>query len=100
MWKERPNASHLTGITTYRVSTDTSPEENLINELGTIDLHQRPQSTDSPYMQLEIIGTRLSERIKSELAEIGFHDFHPTRDGFLTVRHELPGLVQYDGRVG
>jgi hypothetical protein len=90
LWKERPNANQFTGITTYRVPADTSPEENLINELDTIDLHQGIHSAEPPYMQLEVIGTSLSERIKSELAEYGFVEFHLTPNGFRTVRQELP----------
>jgi len=90
LWKERPRASQHAGITTYRVPADTSPEENLINELGTIDLHHGPHSAGSPYMQLEVIGTSLSERIESELAEYRFREFHLTPDGFRSVRRELP----------
>jgi hypothetical protein len=97
LWKERPESSHLTGITTYngqkKGGIDASPEENVLNQLSSIDLHHGPYSTKRPYVQLEVIGTPLSDKLKIALAEYGFREFSTTSEGFLTTRED-PGRPQ------
>ena len=89
LWNERPDENHLTGITTFRI-TNPSPEENLIQQLSAIDLHHGPDSADPPYSELEVIGTPLTERVKSALAEFDFDQFSSTQRGFLAARSSRP----------
>jgi hypothetical protein len=86
LWKERPSEDHLTGITTFNISWDGSPEENLIDELDMIDLHHGIYSADPPYMRIEVIGTPVSEKIKLAFADYGFDEFSATSSGFLATR--------------
>ncbi len=90
LWKECPQHDHLTGITTFDFCADASREDNLIDELETIDLHHGSYSTDPPYTQIEGFGTPLSDKIKARLADYGFDDFSPTPTGFLAIRKVPP----------
>ena len=67
-------------------ASDSSPEDSLINELDTIDLHHGTYSTDPSFTVLEVIGAVMSERIKNGLSEFGFHEFQTTADRFRAVR--------------
>jgi hypothetical protein len=86
LWRERPQVNPLTGITTYNFSGDASPEENLLKELDTIDLHHGSYSANPPYTRMEVFGARLSDKIKFALADYGFHEFSPTTGGFVATR--------------
>ena len=88
LWKERPNETHLTGITTFNDMESSSPEELLIEELDSIDLHHGAHSADPPYTVLEILGTRLTDRAKDALAVWGFAEFHEHSTGFTAYRRE------------
>src|SRR5579862_2203251 len=72
LWQERPTENHLTGITTFNISLDDSPEENLISELDMIDLHHGIYSADPPNKRIHVFGTPLSENIKVAFADYGF----------------------------
>jgi hypothetical protein len=85
IWRERPDESHLSGITTFRVSSD-SPEENLLAELATIDLHHGSYSSDPPNSRLEVIGAPVSEKIKLAMAEYGFAEFRTNGESFEATR--------------
>jgi hypothetical protein len=96
LWKERPESNHLTGITTYdgqKRGVDVSPEESLLNQLPSIDLHHGAYSAKRPYLQLEVIGTPLSDKLKIALGEYGFREFSATNEGFMTTRGD-PGRPQ------
>jgi hypothetical protein len=80
IWRERPGESHLDGITTFRVSSD-SPEENLLGELATIDFHHGPY-----YSRVEVIGAPVSEKIEAAMAEYGIAEFHAEGDRFEAIR--------------
>jgi hypothetical protein len=88
LWKERPQDSHLTGITTFVIPEMSSPEENLLGELATIDLHHGLYSAKPPYTVIEIFGAQLTEKIKGELSEYGFNEFRDTPTGFTADRPE------------
>jgi hypothetical protein len=62
------------------VSSD-SPEENLLGELATIDLHHSPY-----YSRLEVIGAPVSEKIKVAIAEYGSAEFHADGERFEGIR--------------
>ena len=80
--KARANLSHLTGITTYNIIEDASPEENLLEELDMIDLHH----PNPPFTRIEIFGAHLSDNIKLVFADYGFDQFLATADGFAAIR--------------
>jgi hypothetical protein len=84
--KERKNQSDLIGITTFNDCTSSSPEELLVDELDTIDLHHGPHSANPPYIELEVVGARLTDEIKAELSEYSFTQFEPTAEGFRCTR--------------
>lgn len=85
VWAVHPKGSHLDGVTTFKAG-EYSPEDALINELNTIELHHSSYSADPPYTVLEVIGAVVSERIKAELSLFGFVEFQPTAEGFRAVR--------------
>jgi len=88
LWKERPNESHLTGITTFDDMESSSPEELLIAELDVIDLHHGPYSADPPYSVLEVLGTQLTDSVEHALAAYGFDQFRENPSGFTAIRRE------------
>ncbi len=96
IWTVDPNRGHLDGVTTFETGDDSSPEDSLINELDTIDLHHGTYSADPPYTVLEVIGAGMSERVKTGLSEFGFNEFQSTTEGFRAVR-PLPSDPESDG---
>jgi hypothetical protein len=84
-WITNPGRTHLNGITVFKFDTDSSPEEILLNELDTIDLHHGAYSTNFPYA-MEVIGSSLSEALRERLLEFGFAGFEATLEGFRAVR--------------
>lgn len=88
LWKERPTETHLTGITTFNDMESSTPEELLIAELDSIDLHHGAYSADPPYVALEVLGTRLTDSAKQALAAYGFTEFQENSTGFTAIRRE------------
>ena len=72
-------------MTTFK-SEAGSPENALLDEFDTIDLHHGPYSANQPYTVLEVIGTSLTEKVKAELGQYGFDEFCSTMTGFRAVR--------------
>ena len=87
LWRERPAENHLTGITTFKSGGNCSPEEELLAQLGTIDLHHGEYSANPPYTVIEVIGCSPSDGVRAALAERGFRVDSPTANGFTAV-HE------------
>jgi len=85
-WAAHPDRTHLTGVTTFKFEIDSSPEETLINEMDTIDLHHGRYSANPPYAAIEVIGTSISETLRGRLSEFGFSEFETTSEGFRAVR--------------
>jgi hypothetical protein len=85
-WNERPGEGHLTGITTFNDVNSSSPEDILLGELDSIDLHHGSYSADPPYTVLEVLGTPLTVRTKNELSTYGFNEFHANSAGFTAKR--------------
>ena len=86
IWAVDANRSHLDGVTTFKSGDDSSPENSLINELATIDLHHGTHSADRTYTVLEVIGAAISGRLKTEFSQFGFDEFQETPRGFRAVR--------------
>jgi len=89
LWKERADESRLTGITTFKAPDSLSPENMLLAELDTIDLHHGPHSADPPYTVIEVVGAPLTAKAKTELSKYGFDEFHAKSKGF-TARRPVP----------
>jgi hypothetical protein len=85
LWAVDKSRTHLDGVTTFK-GGDCSAEDALINDLETIDLHHGFYSANPPYTVLEVIGTVITERLKTELAGFGFNEFQSNADGFRAVR--------------
>ncbi len=85
-WQSRASKSHLDGITTFKVQSGVSAEENLVRELDNIDLHHGWYSAPSPYTVLEVIGTALTHSLRAELGNFGFNGFNETSYGFSATR--------------
>ena len=85
-WAAFPDRKHPDGVTVFTSKNIGSPETILLANLYTIDLHHNAYSADPPYTVLEVIGTSLSEKIKTELSEYGFDEFLTTSEGFRAER--------------
>jgi hypothetical protein len=85
-WKAFPDRQHPDGVTVFKSKNTGSAETTLLANLYTIDLHHNAYSSDPPYTALEVIGTSLSEKIKTELSEYGFDEFLATSEGFRAER--------------
>ena len=88
IWSRRPGETHLTGITLFSVAGEDAPEDAFIRQLGPIDLHHGPYSTEEPYRVLDVIGASLTDEIEAELKLLGFDVFHRNPNGFTAVRNE------------
>jgi hypothetical protein len=88
-WALRPDENHLTGVTTFKASKDCTPEETLLAEIDTIDLHHGSYSARHAYTVLEVFGTPLTVRLRAELANFGFQEFQNTSRGFSATRPAL-----------
>ena len=58
-WNERPDESHLTGVTTFNDLPSLSPEGMLLDKLDTIELHHGSHSAD-PHTRLSKFWVRNS----------------------------------------
>jgi hypothetical protein len=86
IWSANPSRSHLEGVTTFKTRDGSSPEDALIEQLKTIDLHHGVYSANPPYTIVEVIGTSISDRVKTNFAEFGFDQFELTPQGFRAIR--------------
>lgn len=91
-WNERPNESHLTGITAFTNLDALSPEDILLRHLDTIELHHGPDSANPAYSVIEVLGTQLTAAAKNGLAEYGFDEFLITSTGFVAIRSKQIGV--------
>jgi hypothetical protein len=88
LWSERPQKSHLTGITIFDDFESSSPEDILLGQVDTIDLHHGAYSANPPYTIIEVVGTPLTARAKNGLSEYGFNEFCAGPAGFIAKRAE------------
>lgn len=86
IWKTKPTPSHLAGITGMKFQPSASPEERLLAELGTIDLHHGAYSSNAPYTELKVLGCPLTDRIRVGLAALGFAEFEEQGISFVARR--------------
>jgi hypothetical protein len=88
LWSEHPQQNHLTGITTFDDFESSSPEDILLGQFDTIDLHHGVYSANRPYTVIEVVGTPLTARVENELSEYGFNKFFASPAGFTAKRTE------------
>jgi hypothetical protein len=71
-WKESPAIGHLEGVTIFDSGGVATPDKVFINVLDTVDLHHSEYSANSPYSEIRVIGTGVTDEIERELFNIGF----------------------------
>ena len=86
VWSQFPKRNYLDGVTTFKAGETDSPEEMLVGNLDTIDLHHGFYSADPAYTVLEVVGVGLTPTIEAALADFGFDSFIVTTVGFRAVR--------------
>ena len=91
---EFPDRDHLDGITIFKTVADSPPEQSLIDEIETIDMHHGVYSADPAYTVLRVIGCELQPEIQKTLEELGFDSFSHTDNGFEATRPLPPSLAQ------
>ena len=84
-----PDRVHLTGITSFQVAADKTPEDWLLGVLGSVEDHHSEYSQTPPYSILRVIGTILTPSIREQLESYDFVKFEDLPDGF--VAHKLAG---------
>jgi hypothetical protein len=84
-----PYRGYLTGITSFKVAADKTPEDWLLGVLDSVESHHSEYSQTPPYSVLRVIGTVLTPRIRSHLESYDFVKFEDLPDGF--VAHKLTG---------
>ncbi len=84
-----PNRGYLTGITSFKVPADKTPEDWLLGVLNAVEDHHCEYSQTPPYSILCAIGTVLTPRIRVRLESYHFVRFEDLPEGFLA--HKLAG---------
>jgi hypothetical protein len=85
-----PCRGYLTGITSFQVAADHTPEDWLLGVLDSVEEHHSEHSQTPPYSILRVIGAALSPRIRAELESYDFIKFKDSPDGF--VAHKVSAL--------
>jgi hypothetical protein len=81
---ERRTGGHLTGITSF-VGAGSS-NDDVLEQIDSIDLHHGVYSADPPYSEIEVIGAAPSDEVIRRLEELGFRVNGTTAKGFTAVR--------------
>ena len=84
-----PNRGYLTGITSFQVAIDRTPEDWLLGVMNSVEDHHSEYSQTPPYSILRVIGTVLTPRIRERLVSYHFVKFEDLPEGF--VAHKLAG---------
>ena len=82
-----PDRGHLSGITSFQVPADKTPEDWLLGVLDSVEEHHSEYSQTPPYSILRVIGTVLTPRIRERLESYHFVKFEDLPEGF--VAHKL-----------
>ena len=87
IWAERqPYVTYHTGITSFRIAEDKTPEDWLLGILRDVEIHHGEQSQSPPYSILHVVGTPLSPRLRVRLDECGFVRYENSSDGFVAYK--------------
>jgi hypothetical protein len=82
LWKSHRKQSYLDGVTTFHVEPNSTPEKWCANIIGTVDEHHGEYSHDPPYSIVEVIGVKLTTRLRHAFEECGLNEFVETTEGF------------------
>ena len=81
-WQADEPMPRPTGVTTFRITEKTSPEEWCASILGTVIEHHGEYSQHPPVSVLEIIGAAPTEALGAALARYGFTNLERAPLGF------------------
>ena len=95
LWAKFPARDHLDGVTVLKAAEDRSPEQILIDEIATIDLHHGVHSANPPYTAIRVVGSTLTQQGREVLATFGFDSFTLTDEGFRAVRTGVDEVSQH-----
>jgi len=84
--RERPSGPEFGGITTFSGYDSATPEQNLLAELDTIDLHHGHYSASPPYSTLVVVGASPTSELRERLARLGFEIMTTSSTGFISTR--------------
>jgi hypothetical protein len=73
------------GITLFKGS-GLSPEAELVEIVGTIELHHGEYSHTPPLSEIEVFGARPTAEVQAELSAYGFELISPSERGFTAHR--------------
>ena len=89
IWASYPREEYCgypTGITSFQVVADKTPEDWVIGVLGDIEQHHDEYSQTPPYSVLRVVGISLSPQLRVELDECGFVRYEDSFDGFIAYK--------------
>ncbi|MDE1161414.1 MAG: hypothetical protein PW792_05635 [Acidobacteriaceae bacterium] len=81
-WAKHRGQNHLKGVTIFNSYEGFSPEDLLIAQMDSIDLHHGEYSSHSPYDTLEVVGAKFTAEIEEALSNYGFDQFSSSPTGF------------------
>jgi hypothetical protein len=81
LWQEKVGE-----LTSFVASKERDAESDLIQILGTVDLHHGEHSSDPAYTHIEVIGSLPSEPIRTELEALGLQIISSNHEGFLAAK--------------
>ena len=84
--RTHPTHSLERGVTTFRIADSDSPEAQVVQILGDLNLHHGEDSHTPPWDGLEIYGAAPSPTVRDALAAFGVDEIHPTPGGFRCKR--------------
>jgi hypothetical protein len=74
------------GVTTFKLENDQSPENMILGQIDSIDEHHGQYSHDPAWSFLEIYGAELTEAVRTKLSAYGEGKITKTKDGFVFNR--------------
>ena len=92
-----PEGNYLEGLSSFKVDQATAPEDWLVCEIETIDLHHGECSHDPPWSVINVIGAKWSDRIQKELDCFGFDHHEDTAEGFVAWKESANQAVHAIG---
>jgi hypothetical protein len=81
-WRTHTGQVHTNGVTTFKYDATGTPEQWCSDVLSNVDLHHGQYSHDPPYSAVEVLGTPLTEKLRTAFNEFGFMVFSEHTDGF------------------
>ena len=80
--RDNPAHSLEHGVTTFAVSSNDTPEDQVLGVLGDVDLHHGEYSHTPPWGAVEVCGVPPTPALRAALAQFGVVAFQETPSGF------------------